>query len=110
VFLSCGCVGMGTVRGGLGMGEMLGKSAPMCMHRRRASARDMSSVAVDQTPVPSHRERTSTSGVFEYAWPTAVSAAMRSRTFTSRVAVAVLLTRSRKPRTRSPHEMNACAS
>jgi len=41
--------------------------SPMCMHRRRASARDMSSVAVDQTPVPSHRERTSTSGVFEYA-------------------------------------------
>ena len=107
MFLSW-CVGKGTVRGGLGMGEMLG--IPMCMHRRRASARDMSSVAVDQTPVPSHRERTSTSGVFEYAWPTAVSAAMRSRTFTSRVAVAVLLTRSRKPRTRSPHEMNACAS
>ena len=39
----------------------------------------------DQTPVPSQRERISTSFVLEYAWPTAVSAAMRSRTLTSRV-------------------------
>ena len=70
----------------------------------------MSSVAAAQTPVPSHRLRTSPSLVSAYLWPSVVSSAILCSTGSSDEAVAAALTRSRKPRTMSPTDRKHCAS